>query len=353
MTTIHEVAQYAQVSIATVSRYLNDTAGVRPETGRRVREAIAALDFQPNQIGRSLKTASTRALGIVIPSLENPVFAQAVSGFDAAARRRGYSVMMTTSEYDQHREIEAVETLLRYQVDGLALTATRSDAPVVRERLAANRAPYTLIYNEPTPDERAVVTVDNAAAAAVAAEHLVELGHRRLAMITGRLAESDRASRRRDGFVGAIARLGLPAPQVREVDFSARDVRPVLEQLLGTPATRPTALFCSNDRLAIAVIGAANRMGLRVPRDISVVGFDGIDLAREFVPSLTTVVQPSYDIGYAAAKAMLDRRAGQDPTMPVILPFSLRIGESTAPLGQDGPTTPRPVCPPQSNEAML
>ena len=353
MSTIHEVARYAQVSTATVSRYLNSSGCVRPETQQRVREAIAALDFQPNQIGRSLKTASTHALGVVVPSLENPVFAEAVAGFDAAARAGGYSVMITSTEYDRDREAEAVATLLRYRVDGLALTLTRADTAAVRDKLAAAGVPYTLIYNEPSPTARDVVSVDNAAAARTVADHLIRLGHRRVAMVSGHLAASDRAVRRRDGFVAAVTQAGLPAPDVHQLDFAARDVRPVMADLLGSEASRPTALFCSTDRLAIAVIGTANRLGLRVPHDLSVVGFDGIELGRELFPSLTTIVQPSYNIGHAAAEAVLARRAGQDPRMPVILPFSLRIGESTGPLGQDGPPTPQSACQPQSKEAML
>ncbi|MCP5373007.1 MAG: LacI family DNA-binding transcriptional regulator [Hyphomicrobiales bacterium] len=335
--TIRDVAKRAGVSVATVSRLVNDTGRVRDETAERVRAAIADLGFRPNAVGRSLSTAHTRSLGIVIPSLSNPVFADAVAGINAEARAAGYTLMFTSTDYAPEEELRTVSALLEYRVDGLILTvADPADNPVL-DLLQAAGVPYVLIYNQPCPRNHPTVTVDNVAAGREVALALAALGHRRLGMVSGTFTASDRAAARRDGFLAGCAEAGLPAPRVLEVDFVTPHLDRVLAPVYGDRAAAPTALFCSNDLLAISVIGALGRLGLKVPGDVSVIGFDGIAVGTHLHPTLATVIQPSHGMGRAATRQLLDRLAGEDRPATEILPHTLRLGESAGPAAKPSP----------------
>ncbi len=329
--TIKDVARAAQVSVATVSRFVNGSGAVRPETAQRIEDAIAALSFRPNALGRSLKTATTRSLGILIPSLSNPVFADAVAGINEVARDAGYTLMFTAAEYDPEVERTAVSALLDYRIDAAILTVADADDSDALDQLEAAGVPYILIYNQPGALGRPTVTVDNVGAGRAAAEHLVSLGHTRLAMVSGRFSASDRARARSEGFIAGAQAAGLSAPSVREMDFVDSDTEAALRALFPTgrpDETTPSALFCSNDLLAISVIGALGRMGLSVPADVSVIGFDGIAIGRQLHPTLATVVQPSREMGRVAARRLLDRLSGGGDPVTTTLPYSLCHGES-------------------------
>jgi len=339
--TIRDVARDAGVSVATVSRLINRTGRVRDDTARRVQAAIDRLGFRPNAIGRTLSTARTRTLGVVIPSLSNPVFAEAVAGITTEAKAQGYTLMFTSTEYASAEEQPLVGALLDYQVEGLILTvADAADSPVL-DRLDHDAVPYVLIYNQPTERGRPTVTVDNVTAGREVAGMLVDLGHERLAMVSGRLAASDRARARRDGFVAEATARGLPPPRVLEVDFVDLDADAALAPLIADRATAPTALFCSNDLLAISVIGALGRLGLGVPGDVSVIGFDGIAVGAQLHPTLATVTQPSREMGRVATTRLLARLAGEEAAAATLLPHGLRLGESAGPAAKPCPAAPQ------------
>ena len=328
MTTIRDVAQRAGVSIATVSRVINDQGTIRPETRDRVLEAIDALGFRLNAIGRSLKAGHSRVLGVMVPTLANPVFAEAVEGLQHRARAAGYGVMITTSEYDATLERAAVETLMVGRVDGLVLTVTDPAAPDTVAWLDALDRPVVLIYNQ--PGSRPTVTVDNAGAGRAAADLFVGAGHRRLAMVAGSLTGSDRSRARWDGFAAQVGAAGCAAPAMVEIRFDQTDLRPALANLMAGPDA-PTGLFCSNDLIALRVIAALRALGLRVPQDVSVAGFDGIAAGALFEPSLSTVAQPSRTMGEAAASLVLSELAGGAAEPVTILPHRLVEGASIGP----------------------
>lgn len=336
--TIRDVAERAGVSVATVSRALNGGA-VMPETVARVRDAAADLGFRPNGVGRSLKTASSRLIGVLIPSLSNPVFAEAVEGIAAGVADAGYSLLFGVSDYHRAAEGRGIEALLRYRADGLILTVADAASSASLDVLEAAEVPYVLVYNPPGAHGRPTVTVDNRAAGYAVAARLAGEGHRRLGMIAGRLDDSDRARARHAGFVEGAVALGLEPPILREVPFTRPMLEPVLAALYAEPGA-PTALFCSNDMLAIAVIGALAGLGLAVPGDVSVVGFDGIAIGGLLHPSLETVVQPSRELGRTAALRLLRRLAGEETGTPVILPHTLRRGGSVGPAAKHSPTVP-------------
>ena len=336
--TIRDVASLAGVSVATVSRLVNRSGKVRDDTAARVQAAIEALGFRPSAVGRNLSTSQTRSLGVVIPSLTNPVFADAVAGINEEARARDYTLMFTATNYDRAEEQGIVDAFLAYRVEGLILTVADPEDSLVLDLLEREGVPYVLIYNQPNAKERPTVTVDNVAAGREAAEALAKLGHRRLGMVAGRFSASDRALARRDGFLTGARAAGCPDPLVLEVDFVDLNAEEALRPLYQRRSEAPSALFCSNDLLAMAVVGALGRLGLSVPDDVSVIGFDGLAIGTQLHPTLATIVQPSREMGRAATAQLLDRLSGEVPLRTVTLPHSLRLGESAGPAAKPSPT---------------
>lgn len=334
---IKDVAVRAQVSIATVSRYVNRTGQVRDQTAQRIQHAIDELGFRPNVIGRSLKMATTQTIGVVIPSLSNPVFAESVAGITDVSRDARYSLMFTSTDYDPDAEIRAVTSLLEHRVTGLVLTVADPDNSPALDALDASDVPYVLVYNQPGQHARPTVTVDNVAAGRDVAAALIDLGHRRLGMVSGAFTASDRAIARRDGFARRIDEEGLAAPIIREIDFVSMNAAMVLAEMFADPATAPTALFCSNDLLAISVIGALERMGVRVPEHVSVIGFDGIAVGTQLHPRLATVAQPAREMGRVAARQLLGRIQGEGAPRSIILAHQLNLEESAGPSAKTSP----------------
>lgn len=329
--TIRTVAERAGCSIATVSRVINGTARASADVEARVRAAIAQLEFRPSEIGRSLKTLRTRTLGVVIPSLTNPVFAGSVAGMEAEARGRGYTLLLTATDYDPERERELVGTLVAQSVAGLVLTVADPDANATLDLLDAEAIPYVLVYNEPQHPGRAAVTVDNASAARDLTEALIAAGHRRVLFIAGRFSSSDRSRLRHQGYLAAMAQAGLTPEPVLELDYLGDTAahRAALEGLL-TGAARPTGIICSNDLLALSVIAAVREMGLAVPADVSVAGFDGIAIGRLVDPPLATVHQPTRRMGERAVERLFDILAQDAPRTVEWLPYDLRTGGTLA-----------------------
>ena len=336
--TIRDVAKRAGVSVATVSRLINNTGKIREQTAEAVRAAIRDLDFRPSAVGRNLSSSRTRTLGVVIPSLSNPVFADAVAGISAEARAEGYTLMFTSTDYSPDDELRCINTLLEYRVDGLILTVANPANNPVLKTLESAGAPFVLIYNEVIQNGYPTVTIDNVAAGREVALTLVGYGHERLGMVSGSFAASDRAVARRMGFYNGVIEKGLPEPLVMEVDFVSPHVEETLSPIFADRQNAPTALFCSNDLLAILVIGVLGRMGLNVPDDVSVIGFDGIAVGTHLHPTLATVCQPSHEMGRAATRQVLGRLIGKDCPDKEILPYILRLGESVGPVSKQSPT---------------
>ncbi|WP_029009503.1 LacI family DNA-binding transcriptional regulator [Azospirillum halopraeferens] len=328
--TIRDVAERAGVSIATVSRVLNGAGTAAPDTAERVRTAVAELGFRPNRIGSSLKAARTRTLGVVIPSLSNPVFADSVAGVQDAAADAGYSLLIASTDYDPGREAQAVESLLSHRVEGLVLTVADADGSAVLDTLDAADLPYVLVYNQPRASGRPFVSVDNVAAARTMVERMIALGHTRIGMVAGRFRQSDRSRLRHDGYRAALDTAGLAPGPLIEVDFADAAPERRLAVRLDGP-DRPTALFGSNDLVALATVRALRDLGLAVPADVSVTGFDGIAVGALVSPALTTLVQPARAMGARAMQDLLAHLAGGPRPGQVTLPFSVRTGETLGP----------------------
>jgi len=336
--TIRDVAAKAGVSIATVSRSLNATGLASVDTAERVRRAAQELGFKPNPAGRALKTARSHVIGVMVPSLRNPVFAEAVEGIEAAANAAGYGVVVASCGYAREREIEIVEGLVGRRVDGLILTVAQAASADALARLAPASMPFALLYNEVAPAGARAVAIDNLAAGRAAAQALVACGHRRLAMVAGDFSASDRQAPRRDGFLAGAREAGLAPPPVLSTHFGAPRLGAEFGALFAGP-DRPTGLLCATDMLAFEAIRALKTRGLDVPRDVSVVGFDGIDIGALVSPSLATIVQPNAAMGEAAFAFVENRIEGRaDGERPSVLPFHFRPGESLGPAPTAGET---------------
>ena len=323
--SIIEVARKAGVSPATVSRAFNQPEIVHPDTLAHIRSIAKRAGFRPNRVGRSLRSGSTRTIGLILPTLSNPVFAECFEGAERRARESGYSVMLTATGYDPAVESAAVQGLMDHQVDGLILTVADVAKSATLDDLDSAGMPYVLVYNESASHPYA--SVDNRAAACDMVTHLAQLGHKRIALVTGPLTASDRARRRLVGARACAKKLGLDAVQhISMSSHTGSDVE-ALRPLRGKQA--PTALFCSNDLLATAVIADLVGLGLSVPADISVCGFDGMRFGALLTPPLTTVAQPSDGIGQAACSNLLAQIHGQ-PAQSNRLPHCIVVGGTAA-----------------------
>jgi len=328
--SIQAVAAKAGVSVATVSRAFNFPDKVTPATRELVERVARELNYLPNASARTLRTQRSRVLGVVLPTLLNPTFAECLQGIARAAVAGGYAIIPVTTGYQLDEEERAVHLLLAGNVDGLILVVSNPSTSTALPRLRTAGVPYVLAYNR-HPDHPCV-SVDSEGAVADAVTRLVLLGHRRIAMVSGTLAASDRAQQRYRGYLKGMADAGLDAPPLIEVPFVETAVDALSHQLQAT-RNRPTALICSNDLLAIRSIRAAHLSGLHVPDDLSVVGFDGIALGEDLTPALTTIAQPNSDIGRHSVELLIQAMAGGTTLQAdasLLLPHAFRDGESCA-----------------------
>jgi LacI family transcriptional regulator, repressor for deo operon, udp, cdd, tsx, nupC, and nupG len=324
--SILNVARQAGVSIATVSRAFNAPESVAPATRAAVAAAAAALGYEPNLSARTLRTQRSRTLGVVLPTLRNPVFAETLAGIAGAAADAGYSIIPLTTDYQEAQELEALRLLSRRSVDGLILTVADAARSATLASLKRARRPYVLAYNRHA--QHPCVSVDGKTAMAELVARLQQLGHRRILMVSGHLSASDRAQQRHCGYAAAMQASGSTA-ELLELPFM-ETAPELLTQRLGR-ADRPSALVCSNDLLALRCMRAAALAGLRVPEDLSVIGFDGIALGTELRPSLASISQPNEGIGRRSVAWLLDcldRGSAPRAADSLTLPHQLRELES-------------------------
>lgn len=308
---------------------MNHSGPVSIQARRNIDQAIAESGFRPNSIGRQLKTARTHTLGVLVPSLKNPIFADAVAGVERAAKQCGYSVLLASSGYDMDREVAAVETFLRNQVEGLVLTVSDEDNSEALNRLSSSRVPFVLMFNPGKQTGYSTVSIDNRLAAREIVDVLLDHGHQRIGMISGKGSESDRSKERQAGYQDALQARGIMPRPITEVGFENPDPQSLIRVIYAAQDS-PTAWFCSTDVLALSTIRALAEINKRVPDDVSVAGFDGISIGQWAIPSLTTAVQPAEDMGEWAARHLTGRIDDDEPVTNLVLPHRIRSGESLA-----------------------
>ena len=325
MSDLISVAKLAGVSRATAARAFSDPHLLRPDTLEKVLAASEQLGFRPNHIARQLRTQSSTTLGVLLPSLLNPIFSRQLQAMERRARAAGYGLLVATSDYQPQREAAIVEHMLRQRVAGLVLTVADADNSAVLNTLHDASMPFVLAHNVPQQSHWPAICVDNRQAMQEATQHLLALGHRHIGMVAGPMLQSDRARLRYQGYCDAMHNAGLHAlPVIEMTSHTHSDFALLQPQLQGDAPL--SAVICTNDLLAISLIGAAARAGVRVPQQLSVMGFDGIDIGEQIAPSLASVSQPADMLG-ACAIDMLLQQASRGTR---VLAHRLRIGESIA-----------------------
>ncbi|MBS9722088.1 substrate-binding domain-containing protein [Tianweitania sp. BSSL-BM11] len=320
MATLADVAAQAGCSQATASRALTKSGKVSEKMVRRVVKAAVELGYRA-PFGASGTSSRRRAVvGVLIPSITNPVFATSVSVIQNRMLMAGHRVLIALSNYDPAQEADAIATLLVERPAGLILTLCNPGLDLA----VSGEMPHVVLMNN-RPSERfpAAVAADNHAAGFVMTRHLIEHHHRSILFVSGSFASSDRALQRYAGYRAMMEKAGLQPLEALEVGFGDYDGLDLGEALR---IARPTAIIASNDLLALGVIGALRRDGLSVPDDISVAGFDGIAIGRMINPVLTTIEMPDVSIGAAAASLLLDMADNGAAPRHLEIPFSLRAG---------------------------
>lgn len=311
MSDIRRIAALAGCSIATVSRCFNEPHLVREQTREHILAIARQERFRPNLIGRQLRRRQTGLVGVMLPSLANPIFADCVGGIEQALETQHKRMLLTTTQYDAGKECQLIDILLRQQVDGILLTVADTAHSEALDLLAREDVPYVLMYNHATGYPS--VSIDDRQAARDAVQHLLDAGHRHIAMIAGYVTASDRSRLRYQGYQDAMVNAGLAPLELIEADFDARTIDTSLQHWLGNLADAPTAVFCSTDLLALGVIKTLREHAVRIPQDISIVGFDGLQYGQLIEPTLSTICQPNQEIGRHAAERLFARLDGAAP----------------------------------------
>lgn len=304
--TMVDVAKIAGVSLATVSAVINDSARVSEARKSRVLDAIRVAGYQTNAIARSLKTGTTRTIGLMIADITNPFFTSVIQAIHEVAYHHGYGVMLCCSDEDPEKERLHLRLLSDRMVDAFII-ATAGDTQELRSLIASRRTPVVLIDRLLEGVVADAVVIDNVAAAKDAVQHLISLGHRRIGLITGR-SDLSTAKERYQGYCDALADAGISVERelVGSARFGADDGYIAAMRLLSL-TERPTAIFASNNLSGIGLMRSIKDSGLSCPTDISVACFDDFDWANVFAPRLTTVAQPTRAIGVQAMTMVLER----------------------------------------------
>lgn len=325
---IIDVARRAGVSPATVSRVLTQPALVNSQTRLRVTRAVSALGYVRDGAARALASRSSGAVGIVVPTIDNAIFSRAIQAMQTRLSDAGMRLLVASHEYNAAAEAAAVRSLLEHGIDAIALVGIEHSDEAWS---LLDNAPLPLLLTWSTTEGRDCIGFDNRAAGRMAAEHLLSLGHRTFGMISGVLKHNDRAKARLAGVRDALfaADLDLPGWRVSEQPFGFGGGRAGLAALLSLDCP-PTAIIGGNDLLAIGAVFEAQSRGLQVPRDVSIMGFDNLELSAHVTPSLTTIHLPTADLGRLAADRILAQLQSRTPPRAIELPIELVMRHSTA-----------------------
>ena len=336
--TLADVAQRAGVSTATVSRCLNAPDLVVPETRARVLAAVDALGYAPNHSARALAARRTNTVGAVIPTMENAIFARGLQAFQEALGQQRSTLLVASSAYRATLEAEQIRTLVARGADALLLIGYHR-APELYAFLARRAVPALVAWSYDATNPQPAIGFDNRRAMAQLVDAVLDRGHRRLGMISAPTADNDRARERVAGVRHAMAAAGLAAERLTliETPYGIETGGAALHEILAQ-APDTTAVVCGNDVLAVGALRAAKALGRRVPEDLSITGFDDIELAELTEPALATVHVPHREMGRRAAAMLLGGVAGAAPLTSVELPTRLCLRPSLGRAPQSPPT---------------
>src|SRR5438445_2858996 len=340
--TLKELAARAQVHPSTVSRVANNDPSLRiaQATRTRIEALLRETEYRPNGVARGLKLRQTLVLAVVIPDITNPFFAALFRGVEDGASPHGYNVLLCNTDGSPQRQRSHLQSLHARRVDGVILASSFLKDPTLRW-LRQQRIPYVLVNRFSDEDHDPFVGSDDLVGARLATAHLVQLGHRRIGHLAGKPTVSTGVMRRR-GYLAALVEGGLaPDPRlVVESGYTEEGGARAAARLMALDE-RPTAIFAVTDMTAVGAFGAARRMGLRVPEDLAIVGYNDIPLASRMMPALTTVHVPIHDFGSVAARLLLEQvETGEPSRRRVIFNPELIVRGSTAAGAGDEPRLP-------------
>lgn len=336
---MHQIAKTAGVSLGTVSNVINGNSTVKEHLRLRVLRATQSLGYMPNQLSRGLRLNKTSIIGMIIPDITNPFFPSVVRGVEDIAYQHSYRLILCNTDNDPQKEITYLNDLRSFLPAGLLII------PAVDSMItwSAQGLPLVCIDRRPHNWDGDFVVVANERGSSDAANHLIRMGHRHIGVITGPLSLTN-ARERLDGFDAALrkAKVSLAPECIQEARFDLESGHKAAARLLHL-LPRPTAIFATNDLMALGALSAVREAGLSCPQDVSIISFDGLDISQFSTPALTTVYQPGYQLGNTAARLLLERIEGNKKgPQQIVLPTQLRVRDSVSNLKSVAPSTEPP-----------
>nr|WP_082708553.1 LacI family DNA-binding transcriptional regulator [Marinobacterium profundum] len=326
--TLDDVARHADVSPATVSRFLNNPSVVSERSKKKIEEAIKILNYVPHAAARTLASNRSRMIGVIVPSLDDTLFGRFLEYFQHRISNEGYTTVVASSNYSTEKERLQINQMVSHGVDAILLVGLSRDESVYT-LLNSKKIPYIITWVTDGLGEHPCVGFDNHAAAARITDYLVGVGHRKFAMISGILQGNDRAYNRLQGVRAALARhnLSLPDELVIERPFGVEHGQEAF-RILMSGSSRPTAIVCGSDPLAYGAVFESKILGVDVPGEVSITGFDDTWLAPHLTPPLTTLRTPQQQISLLSAEYLISRLKGEDVGFPPTLDVELVVRKS-------------------------
>ncbi|KPA23346.1 HTH-type transcriptional repressor CytR [Shimia sp. SK013] len=329
--TLSDVARTANVSTATVSRCLNSPDRVVEKTRKRVMEVVELLGYTPNFAARVMAANRSFTIGAIIPTMDNAIFARGLQAFQDQLRDQGYTLLVSSSAYKPDVEEEQIRALVARGADGLLLIGHERRSEIY-DYLKQHQVPTLVAWSHLPEADLPSIGFDNRSSMASLARKVIQEGHSEIAMISGVLTGNDRATRRKNGVEDALREHGLEANHINivETPYGIEHGEAAFRELMSR-ATRPTAVLCGNDVLAVGALRAAQALGLRVPEDVSITGFDDIELAEIVNPALTTVHVPHREMGRKAASELIEMVEGKSEGRTICIDTYIVRRQSLAP----------------------
>jgi LacI family transcriptional regulator len=329
LVNIRSVAERANVSVATVSRTINRIPTVNPAMAKRVWDAISSLDYLPDTQARALVSGRSGILGLIVSEITNPFFPELIQGFEDVAVGSGYEILVSSTNYDPKRMTRCIRRMIQRKVEGVAVMTFGIEEPLL-EQLASRKIPLVFIDMGPDQPGISLLKIDYHHGIRQGVQHLAALGHRNIGFISGP-ARLHSAQSRQNAFIKSLNECGITpnSAWLVEGDHTIEGGMLAMEKIL-CGEKRPSALMCSNDMTALGVLHKAYRAGLRVPDDLSLIGFDDIHMAQVIIPPLTTIQMSRIELAHAAVAALRARVEGTEAQREYLIETRLVVRESTA-----------------------
>jgi LacI family transcriptional regulator len=329
--TIKDIARKANVSYATVSRALNNKRGVRQTTRSKILELAEQMSYTPNAIARGLVKKQTQTLGLILPDITNPFYPEVARGIEEGAAERGFSIFLCNTNWERNREAHYLRLLAEKRVDGIILAPIDNEVEAIENRLTG-KIPIVYVSNAPAGTRQSFVVMDNVLGGFLATEHLIEAGYEKIGFV-GSTEDSLTVDERLAGYRRALEKYGIPIEEkyVQLGEFNEKAGYQIIRGMIAG-GDFPRAVFAENDLLALGVLHGVKASGLSVPEDVAVVGFDDIPVASYPEVQLTTVSQPTYEMGRKSVEILLERiQAAEKPAAArqIYLKPSLNIRRSS------------------------